>query len=52
VTGTPEEIAARLRLFADTGYSSVEAWLHPGTIEGVEAFAPVVEMLRGDRVIG
>ncbi len=47
VSGTPEEIAARLRLFAEAGYSSVEAWLHPGTIEGVEAFAPVVEMLKG-----
>ncbi|MCC7023940.1 MAG: LLM class flavin-dependent oxidoreductase [Thermomicrobiales bacterium] len=45
LTGTPEEIAAGLRTYADAGYSQVQVWLNPGTIEGVEGFAPVLELL-------
>jgi len=48
LTGTPDEIAAGLRVYADTGYSQVQVWLNQQTIKGVEAFAPVLELLRGD----
>jgi alkanesulfonate monooxygenase SsuD/methylene tetrahydromethanopterin reductase-like flavin-dependent oxidoreductase (luciferase family) len=46
LTGTPDEIATGLQMYADTGYSGVEIWLHPRSVEGLEAFAPVVERLR------
>jgi alkanesulfonate monooxygenase SsuD/methylene tetrahydromethanopterin reductase-like flavin-dependent oxidoreductase (luciferase family) len=48
LTGTPDEIAAGLRVYADTGYSQVQVWLNQQTIEGIEAFAPVLELVRGD----
>ncbi|MGH2616293.1 MAG: LLM class flavin-dependent oxidoreductase [Thermomicrobiales bacterium] len=47
LTGTPEEMAAGLRRYADAGYSSVQVWLHPRTIEGVEMFAPVMARVMG-----
>ena len=50
--GTHDEIAAGVRRYADTGYSNVQVWLQPRTIEGVEAFGAVLERLRGDGVMG
>jgi alkanesulfonate monooxygenase SsuD/methylene tetrahydromethanopterin reductase-like flavin-dependent oxidoreductase (luciferase family) len=47
VTGDPDEMAAKLRVYADTGYHSVQVWLHPRGVAGVEAFAPVLEKVRG-----
>lgn len=47
LTGTTEEMVAGLRRYADAGYEQVQIWLHPGTTEGVEAFAPVVEQVMG-----
>jgi alkanesulfonate monooxygenase SsuD/methylene tetrahydromethanopterin reductase-like flavin-dependent oxidoreductase (luciferase family) len=46
LTGTPEELAAALRAFADQGASHIQVLLDPNTIESVEAFAPVIELLR------
>jgi alkanesulfonate monooxygenase SsuD/methylene tetrahydromethanopterin reductase-like flavin-dependent oxidoreductase (luciferase family) len=44
-TGSPEELAALLRAFAATGIAEVQVWLAPSTVAGVEAFAPVLELL-------
>ena len=43
--GSSQEIAAGLRLYADAGYSDVQVWLQNQTIEALEAFAPVLELL-------
>jgi hypothetical protein len=48
LTGTPEEMAAGLRVYADSGYSQVQVWLNQPTIEGIEAFAPVLEIAWND----
>jgi hypothetical protein len=48
LSGTADEIAAGLRVYADTGYSQVQVWLNQPTIEGIEAFASVVELAWGD----
>jgi hypothetical protein len=48
LTGTPDEIAAGLRVDADAGYSQVQVWLNQPSIEGIEALAPVLELVRGD----
>jgi alkanesulfonate monooxygenase SsuD/methylene tetrahydromethanopterin reductase-like flavin-dependent oxidoreductase (luciferase family) len=45
LTGTPTEIAAGLRAYADAGVSHVQVWLEPNTPAGIEAFAPVLEEL-------
>jgi alkanesulfonate monooxygenase SsuD/methylene tetrahydromethanopterin reductase-like flavin-dependent oxidoreductase (luciferase family) len=45
ITGTPEEMAAQLRAFADEGISHIQIWTNPRTVEGVERFAPVLEAL-------
>jgi alkanesulfonate monooxygenase SsuD/methylene tetrahydromethanopterin reductase-like flavin-dependent oxidoreductase (luciferase family) len=45
LTGSPEELAASLRAFAREGISHVQVWLTPHTLAGVEAFAPVLELL-------
>jgi probable F420-dependent oxidoreductase len=46
-TGTPEELAAFLRSFADAGITHMQIWLAPNTPAGIEAFAPVLELLDG-----
>jgi alkanesulfonate monooxygenase SsuD/methylene tetrahydromethanopterin reductase-like flavin-dependent oxidoreductase (luciferase family) len=43
--GTPEEMAEELRAFARAGASHVQIWLDPNTVAGVEAFAPVLDLL-------
>ena len=48
VSGSPAEIARTLRTFRDVGYTQVELMFGPGTIEALEALAPVVELVRAD----
>ena len=45
LTGSPEELAAGLRGYALAGFTHVQIWLEPGTMAGIEAFAPVLEFL-------
>jgi alkanesulfonate monooxygenase SsuD/methylene tetrahydromethanopterin reductase-like flavin-dependent oxidoreductase (luciferase family) len=45
ISGSPEQIAARLRGFAAEGIDRVQVFLGPTTVAGVEAFAPVLEQL-------
>jgi alkanesulfonate monooxygenase SsuD/methylene tetrahydromethanopterin reductase-like flavin-dependent oxidoreductase (luciferase family) len=45
LSGSPEEIAAYLRAFADQGVAHVQVYLAPSTISGVEWFARVLELL-------
>lgn len=44
VSGSAEEIASVLREYAAEGISRLHIWLDPNTVEGVEAFAPVLEL--------
>ena len=46
IRGTPVAIAAELRRFADLGIDELQVQLRPNSLEGVEAFAPVIEALR------
>jgi alkanesulfonate monooxygenase SsuD/methylene tetrahydromethanopterin reductase-like flavin-dependent oxidoreductase (luciferase family) len=43
--GSPEELADLLRAYAAEGFSRVQVWLDPSTVEGVGAFAEVLEIL-------
>lgn len=43
--GTPEELAAQLRAYAEIGVSHVQVWPEPNTVAGVEAFGRVLEAL-------
>ena len=43
--GSPEEMADLFRAFAAEGFSRVQVWLDPCTVEGVEEFAQVLEIL-------
>ncbi len=45
IRGTPEELADSLRAHAAIGIGHVQVWLEPPTVAGVEAFAPVLELL-------
>jgi alkanesulfonate monooxygenase SsuD/methylene tetrahydromethanopterin reductase-like flavin-dependent oxidoreductase (luciferase family) len=45
ITGSPEQIAECLREFAAKGIDQVQVFLGPTTVAGVEAFAPVLELL-------
>jgi len=40
-------MAAGLRVYAGSGYTQVQVWLNDQTIDGIEAFAPVLEHARG-----
>ena len=46
LNGTPEEIAAGLRAFADEGVGHLQAWLYPLTPEAVRRFAEAVRLVR------
>lgn len=46
LSGEPETIAEGLRAYAQAGIEHVVIWLDPDTIEGIEAFAPVLEALH------
>jgi len=47
LTGEPAVIADQLRAYARAGISHVIVHLEPDTVEGIEAFAPVLELLDG-----
>ncbi|MBA3643459.1 MAG: LLM class flavin-dependent oxidoreductase [Chloroflexia bacterium] len=50
IGGSAEEIAGVLGSFATMGITHIQVILLPSTIAGIEAFAPVLEVLnRGDR---
>ena len=46
LSGSSEELAAALGAYAAAGISHVQVWLDPNTIAGVEAFAPVLDLLQ------
>ena len=49
LTGTPEELAAQIRRFAEARVEHLIVWLDPVSLAGIEAFAPVLEALdRGE----
>jgi alkanesulfonate monooxygenase SsuD/methylene tetrahydromethanopterin reductase-like flavin-dependent oxidoreductase (luciferase family) len=48
ITGPPEKIADAIRTFREGGFTQVELALTPATVAGVEALAPVLELLRDD----
>ena len=45
LAGTPEELAAGLRAYADAGIAHVQIRLAPNTLDGIAAFPPVLELL-------
>jgi probable F420-dependent oxidoreductase len=46
IRGDPEAIAAELGRFGELGIDHLQVQLRPNSVEGVEAFAPVIERLR------
>ena len=46
LTGSPEELAAALRVYAEVGITHLQLVLEPCTPAGIEAFAPVLERVR------
>jgi alkanesulfonate monooxygenase SsuD/methylene tetrahydromethanopterin reductase-like flavin-dependent oxidoreductase (luciferase family) len=48
ISGSPDEIADALRSFRDAGFTQVDLMLGPGTIEAIDAMAPVLERIRAD----
>jgi hypothetical protein len=49
IHGEPGAIAAELRRFGALGIDHLQVQLRPNSIDGVMAFAPVIEQLRGVR---
>jgi alkanesulfonate monooxygenase SsuD/methylene tetrahydromethanopterin reductase-like flavin-dependent oxidoreductase (luciferase family) len=45
LTGPPERLAEELRAYAREGIGHVQLWLEPNSLESLEAFAPVLELL-------
>jgi alkanesulfonate monooxygenase SsuD/methylene tetrahydromethanopterin reductase-like flavin-dependent oxidoreductase (luciferase family) len=45
ISGPPEALAEYLRAFAAEGIDQVQVLLGPSTVAGIEAFAPVLELL-------
>jgi hypothetical protein len=45
LAGDAERLADELRAYAREGVAHVQLWLEPNTLESVEAFAPVLELL-------
>jgi probable F420-dependent oxidoreductase len=47
IRGEPEVIASALWQFGELGIDHLQVQLRPNSVDGVEAFAPVIEALRG-----
>ncbi len=45
--GSAEELADILRAHAAAGFDRIQVWLNPSTTAGIDAFAPVLDLLRG-----
>jgi alkanesulfonate monooxygenase SsuD/methylene tetrahydromethanopterin reductase-like flavin-dependent oxidoreductase (luciferase family) len=45
LTGTPEELAAQIRGYAEARVEHMMVWIDPVSIAGIEAFAPVLDLL-------
>jgi probable F420-dependent oxidoreductase len=45
LTGSPAELAAKLRAYAEIGVSHLQVWPEPNTVAGIEAFGRVLEAL-------
>ncbi|MFN8513612.1 MAG: LLM class flavin-dependent oxidoreductase [Thermomicrobiales bacterium] len=45
--GTDEAVDV-IREYADAGIGHLQVWLDPGTVDGIEAFAPVLAALRAE----
>lgn len=48
LSGAAEEIADAFRSFRDAGFTQLEIMLGPGTMEALDALAPVLELVRAD----
>jgi alkanesulfonate monooxygenase SsuD/methylene tetrahydromethanopterin reductase-like flavin-dependent oxidoreductase (luciferase family) len=48
ISGSAEEMADAFRSFRDGGFTQLEIMLGPGTMEALDALAPVVELIRAD----
>jgi alkanesulfonate monooxygenase SsuD/methylene tetrahydromethanopterin reductase-like flavin-dependent oxidoreductase (luciferase family) len=48
IAGSPEQIADQIRAVHGGGFTQVELFISPVTLESVEACAPVLELLRAD----
>lgn len=48
LSGSSEELATALRAYAAAGIDHVQVWLDPNTIAGVEAFAPVLDLIDAE----
>jgi len=46
IAGTDDEIVSELRRFADLGIDHLQVQVRPNSIDGVKAFAPVIERMR------
>lgn len=46
IGGSPEQIADQIQAVRDGGFTQVELFVSPPTLEAIEACAPVVELLR------
>lgn len=49
IGGSPEQIADQIRAVVDGGFTQIEFFISPPTLESVEACAPVLELLRAVR---
>ena len=48
IAGSAEAMADAIRAFRDGGYTQLEIMLTPGSVEALEALAPVLELLDAD----
>jgi len=48
ISGSAEEIADAFRSFRDAGFTQLEIMLGPGTMEALDALAPVLELVNTD----
>jgi alkanesulfonate monooxygenase SsuD/methylene tetrahydromethanopterin reductase-like flavin-dependent oxidoreductase (luciferase family) len=45
LTGTPEQLAEEMRAYANLGVSHIQLYPDPCTVAGIEALAPMLEIL-------
>jgi probable F420-dependent oxidoreductase len=45
LSGSPQDLAHAIQGYSREGITHLQVWLHPNTLAGIEAFAPVLDLL-------
>jgi probable F420-dependent oxidoreductase len=46
ISGSPEQMAEQIHTIHDAGFEHLQIWFHPNTLDSIERFVPVLEIIK------